>query len=87
MGLTGSRLHTPARALLVIDRPLLAEVVKLALDHGKYSTRVAQTLKDARAALGEWRPHLVVLDTDVVSAGALDQFAVAKGGRGCRSLR
>ena len=38
------RLRGPARALLVIDQPVLADVVKLALNHGHYNTRVASTV-------------------------------------------
>ena len=80
MASSDSRLRSPARALLVIDQPLLAEVVKLALNHGEYSTRIAQTLNDARTALSQWRPHLVVLDVDVVGAAALDRFADTREG-------
>ena len=45
--------HAPARALLVIDRPLLAELVRLALNHGAYLTQVAPTL--AAALAPSWR--------------------------------
>jgi two-component system KDP operon response regulator KdpE len=57
--------RSPARALLVIDQPVLAEVVRLALDHGAYRTRVAQRLEEAVAALRAWRPHLAVVDMDL----------------------
>lgn len=69
------RLRSPARALLVIDRPLLADVVKLALNHGQYSTRVAQTVAEASQALADWRPHLAVLDMDIEGSRILERLA------------
>jgi DNA-binding response OmpR family regulator len=63
---SGSRTpHRPARALLVIDQPLLAGVVELALNHGTYTTRVAVNSDQATEALKEWQPHLAVVDMDV----------------------
>jgi DNA-binding response OmpR family regulator len=59
----------------VIDRPLLADVVKLALNHGQYSTRVAQTAAEASQALADWRPHLAVLDMDIEGSRILERLA------------
>lgn len=56
---------SPARALLVIDQPVLAGVVELALNHGTYTTRVALSAPEAIDALKEWQPHLLVIDMDV----------------------
>jgi DNA-binding response OmpR family regulator len=77
------RLRCPARALLVIDQPVLAEVVKLALNHGEYRTRVTQTVAQAAETLIEWRPHLVILDMDIAGGAALDRLPTTKkeGGR------
>jgi DNA-binding response OmpR family regulator len=72
------RLRSPARALLVIDQPVLAEVVKLALHHGHYSTRVAQSVEGATGALTEWRPHLAILDMDIAGSAILDQLRPLK---------
>jgi len=68
------RLRTPARALLVIKQPVLAEIVKLALNHGQYSARVAQTAAEASVALAEWRPHLAILDMDIAESAVLDRL-------------
>src|SRR5690242_7622915 len=38
-------LTTPARVLLVIDQPILADLVKLALNHGVFMPRVGQTVE------------------------------------------
>ena len=63
-----------ARALLVIDRLVLADVVKLALLHGRYITSVARTHEDSVTALTEWKPHLVVLDMDAAASSILDRL-------------
>lgn len=57
--------NSPARALLVIDQPVLAGVVELALNHGTYTTQVASNAEDAAEAVQQWQPHLVVVDMDV----------------------
>jgi two-component system, OmpR family, KDP operon response regulator KdpE len=73
----------PARALLVIEQRVLADVVRLALNHGHYNTRVAPTVNEAAAALADWHPHLVVLDMDTGGSSILDGLAAAtaQGGR------
>ena len=68
------RLRSPARALLVIEQPVLAELVKLALNHGRYTTRVAQTVEGATATLTEWQPHLAILDMDIAGSAIIDQL-------------
>jgi len=66
---------------LVIDQPVLTEIVKLALNHGRYSTRMALTLEEATATLTEWRPHLAILDMDIAGSAILDQLRSAQGAR------
>jgi DNA-binding response OmpR family regulator len=75
------RLRSPARALLVIEQPVLAELVKLALNHGQYSTRMAQTVKEAAAAVSGWRPHLAVLDMDIAGSAILDRLRATQQAR------
>lgn len=72
-----ARVRSPARVLLLIDQPVLAKVVKLALSHDDYRTRVAQTVEQAAEALIEWRPHLAVVDMDVARGAVLGRLAVA----------
>jgi DNA-binding response OmpR family regulator len=57
----------PARVLLVLDQPMLAGVVELALAHvhGQFRVRVAPAAAAATAVLGDWRPHLAVVDMDL----------------------
>jgi DNA-binding response OmpR family regulator len=71
-----ARVRSPARVLLLIDQPVLAKVVKLALSHGNYRTRVARTVEQAAEALIEWRPHLAVVDMDVTRGAVLGRLAV-----------
>jgi len=77
------RLRGPARALLVIDQPVLADVVTLALNHGHYKTRVAALFEEAATALVDWKPQLVVLDMDIAGSSILDRVTDTKreGGR------
>ncbi len=77
------RLRSPARALLVIDQRVLAELVSLALNHGQYITRVASTGQEATSAVADWSPHLVVLDMDIEGNEMLKRFGAAtlEGGR------
>ena len=71
------RLRGPARALLVINQPVLADVVKLALNHGHYNTCQAGTAAEALRALTDWRPHLAVLDMDIDGSAILERLADA----------
>jgi two-component system KDP operon response regulator KdpE len=77
------RLRGPARALLVIEQRVLSDVVKLALGHGQYATRLTRTAGEAAAALADWLPHLVVLDMDAAGSSVLETLADApqKGAR------
>jgi two-component system, OmpR family, KDP operon response regulator KdpE len=75
------RLRSRARALLVIEQPVLAELAKLALSHGDYSIRVVQTTGEAAAALTVWRPHLVILDMDIGGNAILERLRPAPEGR------
>src|SRR5215213_7294878 len=57
----------PARVLLVLDQPVLASVIELALAHvhGRFRARVAPTAAAATELLAEWRPDLAVVDVDL----------------------
>lgn len=77
------RLRSPARALLVIEQRVLADIVSLALNHGRYIIRVASTDQEAALAVADWSPHLVVVDMDIEGNVRLERFATAApdGGR------
>jgi len=56
---------SPARVLVMVDQPLLVEVIRLTLDHGDYVTREAEDVSEATTALEAWQPHLAVIDFDI----------------------
>jgi DNA-binding response OmpR family regulator len=73
----------PARVLLVLDRPVVAELISLTLNHGVYTTRTVTLAYEAALALIEWQPHLVILDMDLDSQHVMEQI-VATGAGGPR---
>jgi DNA-binding response OmpR family regulator len=58
----------PARVLLVLDRPVLIELIKMTLNHGVYTTRQLTGPAEVETALSEWRPHLALVDMDLDGA-------------------
>jgi len=44
---------------------MLAELIKLTLNHGVYSTRAVATTDEVEAIVADWKPHLVLLDMDL----------------------
>jgi DNA-binding response OmpR family regulator len=76
------RLRGPARALLLIEQRVLADVVGRALQQASCITRVASTGPEATAAVAGWSPHLVILDMDLEGNELLHRFAAATLERG-----
>jgi len=66
----------PARVLLVLDQPVLASVIELALAHvhGRFRARVAPTAAAAAELLAEWRPDLAVVDVDLARGEMLTRL-------------
>jgi DNA-binding response OmpR family regulator len=79
MPTAGQNLPKTARVLLVIDQPVLAGVIQLALTHGPYMTRIATNVVEATSALEAWRPHLAVIDMDLINGTLLDQLDSGTG--------
>src|ERR1700730_10515521 len=44
---------------------MLAELIKLTLNHGVYSTRTVATTDEVETIVADWQPHLVILDMDL----------------------
>ena len=75
-------LSGPARVLVMVEQPLIVEVIKLTLNHGVYVTREAKDVAEATAVLGEWQPHLAVIDMDIGGDRLLEHMAGSgDGGR------
>jgi DNA-binding response OmpR family regulator len=54
--------------LVVLDRPVLIELIKMTLNHGVYTTQTATHVDEIATALVGWQPHLVILDMDLDGA-------------------
>jgi DNA-binding response OmpR family regulator len=67
----------PTRVLVVVDVPVVAETVRLTLDHGTYETRHAMTAAEARSVIGGWRPHLAVIDMDLGDQLLLNELGIS----------
>lgn len=76
----GQSVQSPARVLLLIDQPVLAELVKLALNHGVFIARVFTDVEDATAALRAWQPHLAIIDMDICQGELMDDLGAAPPG-------
>ena len=74
VGAEGSALRTPARVLLLIDQPVLAEVARFALNHGVFVAQVVPDVAGARDALRTWKPHLAIMDMDICQGNLLEEM-------------
>lgn len=77
LGADTRQLRTPARVLTVLERPVLAEVVRFALSHGQFIVRAVADETQAIAMLEEWQPHLAIIDMDVGHVALLDHLMEA----------
>src|SRR5687767_13083294 len=64
----------PVRVLLVLDQPLVVQLIKLTLGHGPYDVRTTAVGAEALATLATWQPHLVLVDMDLEPGGILNQI-------------
>jgi DNA-binding response OmpR family regulator len=60
--------------LLLLDEPLVAEVVRLTLNHGVFVTRDANSVAGAASLAREWEPHLAIVDMEVGGAKFLEDL-------------
>jgi DNA-binding response OmpR family regulator len=58
----------PARVLVVLDRSMMIELIKMTLNHGVYTIRTATSANEVATVLAQWQPHLVILDMDLDGA-------------------
>jgi len=54
----------PLRVIVLTKQRLVAEMVKLTLNHGVYVTRDARDLDEAGAIVAEWHPQIAIIDMD-----------------------
>lgn len=68
------------RVLLVSDQTLVADLVKVAMNHGPFTVRHATSAQDALLAIPEWQPHVVLLDIERYGE-LLEAMATESAGR------
>ncbi|MHB8959335.1 MAG: response regulator transcription factor [Candidatus Limnocylindrales bacterium] len=68
---TATRSGEARRALVLHDRPLVADLIRLTLDHGLFTVRAAADLAEAASILAEWRPDIAVIDMEHRDSSAL----------------
>lgn len=66
--------------LVVLGDRVLANTVGLVLRHGSYVPRSERTVKDAKAAFAEFRPHLLLVDIDLEAGAAMQLIDEARAG-------
>ena len=59
------------RALLLLDRPVLVDLIELTLNHGVFFVRAAPNLADAETIVADWNPHIAIVDMDHDDSNAL----------------
>lgn len=59
------------RALVFLDRPVLVDLIVLTLNHGVFFVRAAANIADAETIIGEWSPHIAIVDMDHDDSDAL----------------
>ena len=72
-------LQGEARVLVLLDQPLLAEVVRFTLTHGIYVTRAATDFAEGLRVLAEWQPQLAVMDMEIGGRQLLQQMGGGAG--------
>jgi DNA-binding response OmpR family regulator len=67
--------RTSIRVLTVLARPVLAEVVRLALSHADFIVRAVGGEVQAIAMLDDWHPRLAIVDMDSGHVPLLDRLS------------
>src|SRR5438132_6964753 len=70
----------PARVLLLLDRPVLVQLVKLTLNHGVYATKAVDKAAEIEPAIADWHPHIIILDMDLEGRGLLGRITARSAG-------
>jgi two-component system, OmpR family, KDP operon response regulator KdpE len=68
------------RVLVVLGDQALANTVDFTLQHGNFLRRSEGTVSGARAAIAEWRPHLLLLEIDLQPGVAIRLIDEARAG-------
>jgi two-component system KDP operon response regulator KdpE len=66
--------------LFVVGDRALANTVDLTLRHGGYLRRFEGSVAGAKAAIAEWKPHLLLLDIDLEAGAGIQLIDEARAG-------
>jgi DNA-binding response OmpR family regulator len=77
-GVDARQARTPARVMTVMDQPVLAETIRLALNHGRFNTRTVRDEAQAITLLDQWHPQLAIIDMDLGKGEILDRLLAAR---------
>ncbi len=69
--LSGSPEADARRALVLLDRPVLVDLIELTLNHGVFFVRAAANMAYAETILDTWKPHIAIVDMDHDDSTAL----------------
>jgi DNA-binding response OmpR family regulator len=72
------------RVLLVLDQPVLVELIKLTFAHGHYEVHSVSSAAEGLALMAHWRPHVVLFDVElegVRDARIMDRVGPRDAGR------
>lgn len=64
----------PVRVLVVLGQLLVVHLARVTLRHGEYDTRTTTIGAEALTALGNWHPHLVLVDMDLEGGQDLQRY-------------
>lgn len=68
------------RVLIALGDRALANTIDLTLRHGSYVRRSAGTVGEARVAIADWKPHLILLDIDLEAGAGIQLIDEARAG-------
>lgn len=68
------------RVLIALGDRALANTIDLTLRHGSYVRRSAGTVREARVAIADWKPHLILLDIDLEAGAGIQLIDEARAG-------
>lgn len=69
-----------ARVLVALADRALANTVELTLQHGTYDRRLEGSIQGTRAAIADWKPHLLLLDIDLEAGAGIQLIDEARSG-------
>ena len=52
------------RAFVLLDRPIVVDLIQLTLNHGLFTVRAAATIEHAERIFATWQPHIAIVDMD-----------------------